>query len=323
MKINKVLVPLDTSALSEQALPAAAKIARRLDAEVHLVLAHDEEPAAGYPDAPWNAARTGMERTYLDDQARDLARRYGVRVVAEHARGDPGESVIAAVRRGADLVVMATHGRTGLSRLWHGSITDRVTRATPTPVLMLRASPSKASAEREAANAFARVVIALDGSTEAERSIEAALALAGTTASYVLVRAVTPVPLALPNVDGYVAVSALPVDTEATEALAREAREYLSRVAKGLTDREIKVEAQRVGIVHDPAALLLDVAREWQADLIALASHQRDTSRFILGSVVDELLNNSRIPLLVCHRSAAPLGSLTRASDGGEHAAAP
>jgi nucleotide-binding universal stress UspA family protein len=316
MQIARILVPLDTSRLAEQALPTVGAMARAANADVRLVLVHQPRPAAGYPDAPWNAAHFGTERTYLDDTARGLSRDFGIHVSTQHPNGPPAESAIeAATEWGADLVVIATHGRTGVARAWAGSMADRVMRSLDVPVLMLRAASDASDAGSEApreSHGVRRILIPLDGSSRAERIIESALAVGGRTATYVLVRAVPPVPLALPYCDNYAFTSASPVDVEATNAAAVDARRYLERVAHALTEHGVPVGATIVGVTHRAASLVTEAARAHRVDLIALASHGRNAARFVLGSVTDDLLKAGTTPLLVCRRSAAEVRRVTR-----------
>src|SRR5512140_144780 len=124
---TRVLVPLDTSTVAEQALPTAAAIAKAATAELRLVLVHETDPFNGFSDAPWGELGTAMERAYLDRMACELQHRFGIHVATEHPVGRPAETIIAvATARGSDLIVMTTHGRTGVKREWLGSVADTV-----------------------------------------------------------------------------------------------------------------------------------------------------------------------------------------------------
>ena len=113
---RKLLVPLDRSALAEQALGPAAAIARGSKAEIDVVLVHQQISLDGFPSAPWNEAQAEDEERYLAPIADEL--KSGGSVPTTHAvvRGDVIEAIRARAHDvKADLIVMTSHGRTGLS----------------------------------------------------------------------------------------------------------------------------------------------------------------------------------------------------------------
>ena len=189
---------------------------------------------------------------------------------------------------------MTTHGRTGLSRAWLGSVADSIVRQVGVPVLMLRPC-----ADQAAPTTFRRVLIPLDESPRAECVLDSAVSLAGVGATYVLVDVVPPVPLVLGYVDPY-SMSAAVADPEATDRAVATAKEYLARVAQRLRDRGITLIEQHVAVADHPAPTLLDTAKAHDVDLIAIGTHGRGSSRFVLGSVADKLLRGAKTPLLVC-----------------------
>lgn len=293
---TKILVPLDTSALADQALATAAAIAKRSDAELQLVLVHVPMPFDGLPDAPWNVAALSMERAYLDGRARELAQRFGIAVNVEHLTGPAAESIIAhANSYHTDLVVMTTHGRTGLSREWLGSVADTTMRSLDIPVLMLR--PVEAAAAEAAPTVFRRIVIPLDGSHRAESIIATALAVGGPDATYVLVRVVVPVPVILNFPEPYGAMPIL-IDTDATSRVEADAKHYVQKIADRMAAKGLAIE-QTVVVAEIVVPALLEIAKANNVDLIAIATHGRGVSRLVLGSVADKLLRGSGKPLLI------------------------
>jgi nucleotide-binding universal stress UspA family protein len=268
-----------------------------------LVLVHTPAPYDGYPDAPWNGARLAMEGAYLDGKADELAREYGITVVPEHVKGAVVPTIVELVQRHKpDLIVMTTHGRTGVSRAWLGSVADTVMRSVDVPVLMLRAAEANASPTKSLA--FRRVMIPLDGSARAERIVDAALTVAGSDATYVLARAVPPVPLVTNFVDPYAVVPIIP-DPDATERSAVEAKEYLLKVAHDLNENAAPAVEEAVAVSEYTAPTLLAAAKTHNVDLIALATHGRGASRFVFGSVADKILRGSTLPILVCRGGTA------------------
>lgn len=142
--MRKILVPIDFSDASERAVIYAAALARRLHASLHLVhvleLSMVNRPQFDY-EADMPALR---ERLYQDARRRlgELAARLGgdaLRVSTEVRTGEPNTCITdAEIDYGADLVIMSTHGRSGLSHLLLGSVTEQVIRTAQCPVLVLR-----------------------------------------------------------------------------------------------------------------------------------------------------------------------------------------
>jgi nucleotide-binding universal stress UspA family protein len=129
--INRVVVPIDFSDASERAGMYAAVLARQLGASVHFVHAMEPEEGPRSERAYW-ALRHRL--VALSDRIAA-----GVERSSEVRQGDPTDAIIAAVvDYGADLVVMSTHGRSGLSHLLMGSIAEHVIRSVHCPVLVVR-----------------------------------------------------------------------------------------------------------------------------------------------------------------------------------------
>jgi nucleotide-binding universal stress UspA family protein len=135
-----ILVTTDFSANSAVAAPPAVAIARAFDG--HIVLVHALEGSSPEPEA---AAR---EMAGLAAMATEQLEAFGAREIgaavpwtAEVVFGPAYVAIVEAARRhGAELVVLATHGRTGLKHLLLGSVAERVARTAACPVLTVRAN---------------------------------------------------------------------------------------------------------------------------------------------------------------------------------------
>jgi nucleotide-binding universal stress UspA family protein len=138
MKAKTVLVPLDGSPMAEKALPAAIEVLRA-GATLLLIRAVEAHGSPFKEASEAQAAAIREAEVYLAGIA-DGMQRVGVKDVATAVwYGPPVESIADAARyRNADLIVMSTHGRSGLNRLLIGSVAEGVLRATTTPVLLLR-----------------------------------------------------------------------------------------------------------------------------------------------------------------------------------------
>ena len=138
---KRILIPLDGSALAEQALPHAIAQAKHFEAELILL-----QVLAPLPSAPLLGE---VARSRAEASSNALAREYLERVVAavqEHdipvqvatAQGSPPVAItVFAEEKDVDLIVMSTRGQSGLSRWLMGSVADRVVRGANVPVLLV------------------------------------------------------------------------------------------------------------------------------------------------------------------------------------------
>lgn len=144
---RRILVPTDFSDCSQQALALAIEMARSSDADLTIV--HTcEIPAYAYSElsiAPGDLLSPVAEiaQAKLDELVREVRERCpGVRGVLK--LGIPWEQIVAtAAEVAADLVVIATHGRSGVAHALVGSVTEKVVRHSPVPVLTVRARPKQ------------------------------------------------------------------------------------------------------------------------------------------------------------------------------------
>lgn len=148
---EKILVPLDGSELAECVLPHVESIARGCGVQ-NVVFIRVVEPfqlptGYGYWDAGFNLdgvnSIDSKNRASAEDYLGQVVSRMkydGVTVQSEVVTGKPAESIADyATKNGVDLVIIATHGRSGISRWALGSVAERVLRSTCAPVLMVRA----------------------------------------------------------------------------------------------------------------------------------------------------------------------------------------
>ena len=298
---TQVLVPLDRSPLAEQALGQAVAIARASHAALDVVLVHEPLPFAGFRDAPWNAEHLSDDQKYLEMIAKEAMS--GATLSVSHAvlEGGPAEMICERARDvDADLIVMTSHGRTGLSRAWLGSIADAVIRRSSVPVLLLR--PIDGTSRRDAAHhLFRNVLVLLDGSSLASTILTPALALARSGGGrLILMRVIQPVPSMVLDAGMSFAYPPPLSDDEATEALVEEAKQQLSTIATQ-TDSDGVVIETHVAVGAHVAQAILDYVNAHEIDVIAMATHGRGASRNLIGSTADKVLRGSGVPMLI-HR---------------------
>jgi len=157
-RIKKILAPTDLSELSLAGLRYALDLARTAGAEVvvYYVVWGDEflRYELSHLQSPLLAPVLRKHRAHLNAF---LDRHFSsilplVELRPEVELGIPEENIVAkAQREGADLIVISTHGRTGLSHMMTGSVTENVIRRAPCPVLSIRPEPAEKRPAKEAA----------------------------------------------------------------------------------------------------------------------------------------------------------------------------
>jgi len=158
MKVKTILVPLDGSTLAEAALPPAIDLARERGARLILLRATEAHgsPLADPAEAQVTAVR-GAEAYLAGVRTRIHAAELPA-VDTSVWYGPPADAIVEAARfRSVDLIVMSSHGRSGLGRLVLGSVAETVLRATAVPILLIRpgeapVEPLPAKGAREAIN---------------------------------------------------------------------------------------------------------------------------------------------------------------------------
>lgn len=283
---STLVVPLDGSAFAEQAIALAVFLSRRGRAALLLARVHEGGMKPGYQTPAWEEFFHDEEKAYLEAVAARIQSGFSGTVDWTLLDG----SVVAAICARVDaapspLVVMSTHGRTGIRRAWMGSVANGLLRHSSAPVLMLRPQDETSVTDgAQSAAPFANVIVALDGSAFAEQVIPHAASVAtASNARLLFIRVVDP---------------AAPSD-----AAFRQACTYMEDIA-GLVNYEGSLSDARIEAHASPGAAILECAAALERPLIALASHGRGFSRLFLGSVADEVVRGSpRAVLMVRPRT--------------------
>jgi len=303
---QRVLLPLDGSELAEVALSYAKGIASRLGLEV--ILLH----VAGKGEAeslPLHQAYIEHASEMLQGEMAEVQGKTGgqpVVVKGEVTVGYPAEEILRyAGEKEVDLILMATHGRSGVRRWVLGSVADKVLRSAAPPVLLIRAGMPKDAAYERWSNP--RMLVPLDGSELAELVLPHVEVLASPqvgAAEVVLVSICEP--LVLPTVT--TPETSVNWGTAADEYLAKSrksAEGYLSKVQRRLTDAGIKVSLEV--LEGDPATEIIDYAIKRQVNLIVMATHGRSgIGRWAYGSVAQKVLHGGSSPILMVRPPSSP-----------------
>ncbi|MBI3854409.1 MAG: universal stress protein [Planctomycetes bacterium] len=290
--MKKILIPLDGSELAESVLSQVRPLLAREEAEILLLRVVTMPPSvesdAGEPlDLLWSRAVD-----YLQNLSARLSGE-GLRVRTRAVEGIPADEILEAARKeGADLIAMSTHGRTGLARWVFGSVTEKILRASPVPVLAI---PSFTGAGGDVFPTGARQlpfgkIIAPIAATDLSLEILPPLAefarLFGSKVFLVHVCEGT--------------ACAVPIHE------MRLAHERLGKAG---------VPAEPLLKQGDPASRILEACRDQGADLIAMTTHGRSgLTRWMLGSVAEKVLRASNVPLLVVRPAKKARGARSKAA---------
>jgi len=293
MSLQKILCPIDLSAGSGRAMAVAARIAGEADAE--LVLLHAwQVPAGIFPmEQPIPAellqrmndeAQRGLEAA-----VREAATLGARRVTPALRHGIPWMSIVDTLEDPAfDLVVIGTHGRTGLARILLGSVAEKVVRHAPCPVLAIRPAGEP--------KPFTHALCPTDFSEDSRRAIDFAAELvrpggAGITLLHVI--------------EAPVSYSGELPDPDLIRELDRRSADQLEAWAARLRSMSsIPVTTQsRVG--WPGAEILAAVDHDPSIDLVVMGSHGRTgIKRVLLGSVAEKVVRHARCPVCVARERA-------------------
>jgi nucleotide-binding universal stress UspA family protein len=301
---RQILVPLDGSPLAEQALPHAVALARATRRP--LLLVRVVPGAAGVEAYTWPAAVPAVavldpeiERKaaceYLRATAALLGERSGLTVTTRTLEGDPAAQIVGQAQRPGDaaVIVMATHGRSGMSRWFYGSVAERVLQTAHAPILLIHARPEAAVT----LPSYRTILVPLDGSAFAAQALAPARDLARALGATVLLATVTPgaddVGLAEAGQAPMWALADARLAGLRAEQAMHETVEWLA--AEGVETRAIACH----GI---PTEELIRLIAAEQVDLVVMATHARGLlQRLWRGSVALNLVQAGVAPTLLMH----------------------
>ncbi|MCC7367887.1 MAG: universal stress protein [Chloroflexi bacterium] len=311
-----LLAPLDGSEASEASLPWAIKLAQ--DRALGIVLVRVVE----YPQLATDTWGAGAISTDVYEEVleieREAAREYldgvkhrleaaGVAATVTVASGTPAVALLDLVDQlGAEAVVIASHGHSGLKRLVLGSVAHQLLAHATVPVFLVRADPP----DQRRTPSFARIIVPLDGSALSERAVAAAQEIVAPGGTLLLVR-VAPWPDPSLGEGGVGRVR----DNEKAAYRVSLAREYLERIAGTVRARDVTVETQVIvseskgSVAHHLAV----TAATANVDAIVMSTHGRGgMTGWLLGSVADEVVRSVDRPVLAVSARAAASGVMGR-----------
>ncbi|NQW18432.1 MAG: universal stress protein [Chloroflexi bacterium] len=299
---SRIVLSLDGSDISEQAIPITISLAKALSLPVTLVEVANKrsssaiDPTRLLPVPGIQKNLEGEAANYLAETANSF-RDQGVQSVREALRsGDVAGEIMKEADEGESaLIVMATHGRAGVSRWTLGSVCDRIIRHSESPVLAIRAH-SEEGAESPPSD-VTRLVVPLDGSELGEQILPVVTDLARSLN----------VPVALIQVGEVADLNKgyWPDDADDARKLDEDAKAYLEHQAARLS--ALGVISVEVVMLHgDKADKILSFAAEKTGTLLAMTTHGRSgVARWALGGVADRVIRHSECPTLVIRAKIA------------------
>jgi len=293
-KVTRILAPTDLSQFAEAACRLAARLANRFEAELvvfHAVQSIDVAVQVG-------PATERAQAEVLSDVRERLSAWFHTVVPEELRRfltlevqvavGEPAPSIAwAAKESGADFIVMATHGRSGIGHLVMGSVTESVLRTAPAPVLALR--PSQ---EGRPLKEVKKILWATDLSTTSDEAWRYVLMLADVFAAEVsLLNVVSPLEFA--------GIGDMRVPPPSGWVEGRVAASY-KELARWQQEVELLgLRARRNVTVGAPAVSIVLEAQKAPADLIVMGTQGRTgLSHLLLGSVAEAVIRKAPCPVL-------------------------
>jgi len=269
---DKIIVPLDGSKLAEIALPYAEELGVRTGSDIVLLSVIE------YPDQTY--------RSYLQKTA-DITKRHSSKyAVVPHSKevdvyiitkeGNPAEAIIDyAGKWGNNLIVMATHGRSGIGRWTIGSVADKVVRAaTDASIMLIRGKKSRPDIRQK--RLFKKALVPLDGSILSEEIIPHIIQFGAKLDLELTLCQIMPT-------NGF--------DQNNIEA-------YLQNICRELEQQGINTNPL-VGI-GSPADQIIDLADDLAFDLVAMSTRgQTNITPWSIGSVAQKVLLAGSTPLLL------------------------
>ncbi|MEO7731907.1 MAG: universal stress protein [Kofleriaceae bacterium] len=293
MTTKKILCPIDFSPGARHAMCVAVQLASAIDAEIVLFHAWYIPSVAfsteGIFPSDALAEMRGHARDQLAAAERDAIALGARRLETRFVEGQPWQAIIAALEDASvDLVVIGTHGRTGLARVLLGSVAEKIVRHAPCSVLTVGPSAQVAP--------FVRALCPVDFSEQTAYALHLAADIvrpAGASASLSLLHAIeAPGPL-----------TGEPVRTEFLGALDQAGRAALEAWAVQIKPELPGRVTTQIRIGYPGAQTLAALDDDPQIDVVVMASHGRTgVARILLGSVAEKLVRHARCPVLVARK---------------------
>ena len=291
-----ILIPLDGSGLAECALSCAVAFARAFEARVTLLRVLEKAQNAECLQ-PIDPLEWSMYKREANAYLAELGARFEAEGISAEfllKEGHPAQRIIEAIKeKGIDLMVLSSHGRSGLSGWSAGSVFQKIISRARISIMIVRAYHWEEK-DPSAPFRFSRILVPLDGSKRSEFALPPATALAQThNAELMLAHVVN-----MPEMPRWTQLTK--EDAELVNRLAERNREEMGKHFETVLPR-LPVEARTlVETSDDAAARLHELVREQRADLVVLSAHgYSGKSRWTFGSIAHTFIAYGATPLLL------------------------
>jgi len=295
---DPILVPLDGSLLAECVLPHTSAIARSFDARVILLRVLDKNQAIEktqlFDLINWQINKTGA-KLYLEKTCARL-QKSGLHVETNVLEGLVADSITEfAQTEGMKLIILSSHGRSGLSQWGISSVTQKIIFSAPTSVLIIRAHQPAASELEELR--YAQIMVPLDGSQRAENVLPMVTLLARYHKSRIHIVHVVKTPEMARQIP--LVREDLDLSDQIVARNREEAIRYLDQVCLHLPLSGFDVKTHLL-TSDNAAAALHELTRQEYIDLVALSAHgYSGNDQWPYGSMVNNFILYSKVPLLI------------------------
>lgn len=286
---EKIIVPLDGSKLAEVALPYAGEIAGRLSSDITLI----------YVKKPQEKYYPRMIQCYLDSvavRAGAMANSYleepgnrSIKIETLILEGNPAEEIVTyADNTEGSNIIMATHGRSGISRWPLGSVTEKVIQATNRPVAVIRGKgPESAMHEK---NILRKILAPLDISRGSEPALSYITELASRLRAEVTLLSILRFDYIRP-ITGY--------EDKISLTIAR-ARNYLAKIGVFLNNNGIPTRTEIIRTAEEEATEIIKYTEKRYMDVIIMAAYSSSSPlRRVVGSVTNRVLHEGNTPIIL------------------------
>ena len=293
---NKILIPLDGSELAERALKPGMALAEQGNADVYLLsvpfLEHafvEEQAGMGFMLPDQSLAQSRRDLKAYQAEVKAGYSHPNIRIHTAVTEGDEaGVIVDTAVCENVDLIVMSTHGRSGFSRWMLGSVTERVLRQAPCPVLVIRED-----------RPLQHIAIALDGSELSEYALTPGLAIAANLGSTLTLLSVETSEEVDPRFVAELEHVEAGLGARTIEDFYHRTENYLQRLQRrfqGKFDQTIRLAPKTGPVVQ----AILDFIETDKVDLVVMATHGRTgLQRWVYGSVTEKVMRSVGCAMLI------------------------
>lgn len=284
---KRILLPLDGSALAEEAIPYAEELAIKMGSEITLI----------HICAPKDKEVHNMHRLYIEKMADIMQKRLKVKVKAEHYIGDLAGKVCDYVNQNdIGLVIMTAHGRSKLSIRLLGGRVDSIFRLVSCPTMLIQTVGTRTT--RCAGGCFHNIMLSLDGTEASEMALPVAEELAKGLGAKLTLFQMAKESQYTKSEDDIIGDTGLKDDELNADEMER-VKAYLGCIKEKLESKGIEATSI-LTLGTDPAKASTKAAKEAEADLQVMASRGHlPVTAWAPNSIAHKLLNTSDIPLLV------------------------